>query len=152
MQLPFDPYYYFFQAAEKFSGTAYFSQAVIVGGVLLILVLFILVRRHIFNISMRGAFFGFLLGVILMILLDLIIVLGMADKAKIGKLLEKETRQEAISEVFISGVANLGHILGVSATTVPKTTKAQGVEEVIAGFLSLPEADAQKFKGLLCPP
>lgn len=98
---------------------------------------------------MRGAVFGFFLGVILMLLFDLIIIAAMADKAKIQALFSPEKRQEAFGELVISGANNLSKILGVSTIVSPRKPKT--AQEVIGDILLLPSEESQKVKNLICP-
>ena len=151
MSVPSDPYLILFNFWEKFGDSLYLKPALIAGGIFFFIILLAMVRKHIFKLSMRGAVFGFVLGIIVMILLDLIIIIGMADKNKVKKLTAQEDRQGAIQEIFISGVSGLGNVLGMSTTTAPKVKKNKSVEEVIGDFLSLPPSEADKFKNLLCP-
>lgn len=151
MSIPPNVYLTLFDFMEKFGSSPYFKPVIILGGIFIFIVLFALVRKHIFQLSMRGAIFGFVAGVIIMLVLDLIIIFGMADKNKMAELTKGENRQAAIQDIFISGVSGIGNVLGVSTKAVPKTQKPTDVEEVIASYLNLPQDDAQKFKDLLCP-
>lgn len=151
MQIPADPYLLLFEFWQKFGQSVYLKPAIIIGSIFFFVVLIALVRKHIFQLSMRGAVFGFVAGIIVMLILDLIIIFGIADKTKVSKLSASENRQEAVQEIFISGISNLGNVLGVSTTARPKTQKPKALEEVISGYLSLPSSDAEKFKVLLCP-
>ncbi len=151
MRLPFDPYLLLFNFWEQFATSSYFKLAVIVAGVFVMVILLAMVRKHIFRLSMKGAVFGFITGVIVMLLLDLMIIFGMTDKSKIDNLSQKENRQEAFQEIILSGMNNLGNVLGVATTTLPKETKPVTLEELVGEYLNLPKNDAEKFKGLLCP-
>ena len=124
---------------------------VIAGGALVFILLLALVKKHIFEISMKGAGFGFVLGVIVILALDLIVIFGVSDKEKLKGLSSQETRQEAISEVLVSGLGNINKVLGASSVKVTKTTKQQPIEDVLAGFMTLSDSDATKVKELLCP-
>lgn len=149
--MPVDPYILILNFWDKFGQSPYFKFALIGGGVFVFIILLAMVKKHIFEISMKGATFGFFLGLIVMLVLDLILIFGMADKTKLAKLTSGDNRQEAIQEVFISGVSGLGNVLGVTTTSNPKKEKPKIVEEIIHDYLSLPKDDAEKFKTLLCP-
>lgn len=151
MDLPFNPYLLLFNLQEKFLSSPYLKLIIVFGLLFFFVVLLGLVRKHIFQISLKGAVFGFVLGIILMILLDLIILFGISDKEKLKRLISGENRPEMAAEVITSGVSNLTRVLGVSTTVVNKNQKPKNVEEVISDYLSLPQSDAQKFKNLLCP-
>lgn len=149
--VPTDPYLLFFSFWNNFANSSFFKPAMLIGGAFIFVMLMALVKKHIFEISMKGAGFGFLAGVIVMILLDLIFIVGLADKSKMSRLVSEENRQAVVQDIFISGVSGLGGVLGVSTTTTPKTEKPTNVEKVIADYLKLPTDDASKFKVLLCP-
>lgn len=151
MEMPFNPYLLIFNFWEKVMSSPYSKLILVVGGVFLLVVLLALVRKHIFQLSMRGAVFGFVAGIILMLLLDLVIIFGMADKTKINKLSLGENRQEATQEIFISGISNLSRVLGVSTKSAPEKKKPLTIEEAVSYYLDLSEKDAEKFKSLLCP-
>lgn len=149
MQIPTDPYLLFFNFFEKFGNSPYLKLVVILFGVFIFILLLAFVREHIFKISMRGAVFGFFLGVLLVLLFDLIIVAALADKSKIQTLFSGERREQALGEVVVSGVTNLSRVLGVSTIITPRKPKT--AQEVIGNFLSLPNEEAKKVKDLLCP-
>ena len=151
MRLPFDPYLLFFNFWEKFATSSYFKLAIVVGGVFVLVILLAMVRKHIFQISMKGAVFGFVTGIILMLLVDLIIILGMADKSEIDDLSQKENRQEVFGQIILSGMNNLGNVLGVATTVSSKEKKPVTLEELIGLYLNLPKKEAEKFENLLCP-
>lgn len=151
MNISADPYVLLFEFWQKFGQSPYLKPALIIGGLFVLFLLIALVRKHIFQLSMRGAVFGFLAGIIMMFLLDLIIIFGMADKNKVKKLTTEKNRQEAVQEIFISGVTGLGNVLGVSTTATPKDKAPKTVEEVIGDYLNFSPAEAAKFKNLLCP-
>lgn len=151
MEIPPNVYLMLFDFMDKFGSSPYFKPALILGGIFFFIILFALVRKHIFEVSMKGAVFGFVSGVIIMLVLDLIIVFGMADKNKVASITKGENRQAAIQDIFISGVSEIGNVLGVSTKAVPKTQKPKDVEEVISSYLNLPQDEAKKFKDLLCP-
>lgn len=151
MNISTDPYVLLFEFWQRFGQSPYFKTALIAGGLFVLFLLIALVRKHIFQLSMRGAVFGFFAGIILMLILDLIIIFGMADKNKVKQLTTEKNRQEALQEIFISGVTSLGNVLGVSTTATPKDKAPKTVEEVIGDYLNLSPAEAAKFKNLLCP-
>jgi len=149
--MPSDPSFLAYTFLDKAVNWVYFKPVLIIGGIFVLVFLFALVRKHIFQLSMRGAVFGFVTGIIMMLLLDLIIIFGMADKAKLGELTESESQKETFQEIFISGVSGLSNVLGVSTNATPKNKKPKTVEEVIGDYLNLSDGDAQKFRDLLCP-
>lgn len=149
--MPSDPSLLAYTFLDKAVNWVYLKPALIIGGILILFLLFALVRKHIFQLSMRGAVFGFVTGIIMMLLLDLIIIFGMADKAKVGELTKSENQKETFQEIFISGVSGLSNVLGVSTNATPKNKKPKTVEEIIGEYLDLSDTDAEEFKSLLCP-
>ncbi|PJE67641.1 hypothetical protein COU95_01280 [Candidatus Shapirobacteria bacterium CG10_big_fil_rev_8_21_14_0_10_40_9] len=142
-------YLLLFNLYQKFGNSPYIKLIIILFFTFLFVVLLAYVRKHIFQISMRGTVFGFFLGMVLVLVFDLIILAALADKTKIQKLFSGEKRQEALGEVVISGVNNLSKILGVSTIVSPRKPKT--AQEVISDILLLPDEEAQKVKNLICP-
>ncbi|MDZ4210007.1 MAG: hypothetical protein U1C56_02405, partial [Candidatus Curtissbacteria bacterium] len=97
--------------------------------------------------------FGFVAGILLMVILDLAIIFGMTDKTKVAKLNQEQNREAAIQEIIISGFTNLGNVLGVNTSISPKSSpkKSTKAEDVLNSYWQLPPSDSQKFKELLCP-
>lgn len=85
-----------------------------------------------------------------MILIDLVIIFGFVDKSKVQKLASPDARREAVGEIFISGVTNIGNVLGVSTVTTT-SQKPKTAQEVVGDFMNLPESEAKKVRSLLCP-
>lgn len=148
--MPIDPNLILFQINSAISKFPYWRYLLI--GFLVFLLLFVFGKeRHlIFRSHKRGAIFGFIFGVLLILFLDAVVILGIADRSKLKDLLfGKEQRQALVGEVIYSGLNNLNNVLGVSTFIAPK--KAKNAEEVIHYFLSLPDNEALKVKKTLCP-
>jgi len=84
-----------------------------------------------------------------MVIINLIIVLGLTDNDKVQKLIMAEKRGQAAGEVLISGLSNLGNVLGVSSWDSPQ--RAKTAQEVVNDFLALPQDESQKVRSLFCP-
>lgn len=142
-------YLLLFNLYQKFGNSPYVKVVIVLFVAFIFILLLAYVREHIFKISMRGAIFGFFLGVVLMLLFDLIILAALADKNKIQTLFSQEKRQGAFGEIMVSGLTNLNKILGVSTIVSPRKPKT--AQEVIGDILLLPDEEAQKVKNLICP-
>lgn len=142
-------YLLLFNLYQKFGNSPYLKLIIILFFTFLFVVLLAYIRKHIFQISMRGAVFGFFLGMVLVLIFDLIIISALADKTKIQKLFSQEKRQGAFGEIMVSGLTNLNKILGVSTIVSPRKPKT--AQEVISDILLLPDEEAQKVKNLICP-
>jgi len=150
--MKFDPNSLILSASEiivsitKFPYTKYI---ILVLAAFLLLFVFGKERHLIFHSHKKGVIFGFIFGVALMLFLDAVMVLGVADRNKLKELVfGKEQKQALVSEVIYSGLNNLNNVLGVSTIIAPK--KAKNAEEVIHYFLSLPDEEALKVKKTLC--
>ncbi len=149
MKFSFDPYLLLFSLSEKASRSPYLKLVIVIFVAFIFILLLAYVREHIFKISMRGAVFGFFLGMVLMLLFDLVIIAALADKNKIQTLFSQEKRQGAFGEIMVSGLTNLNKILGVSTIVSPRKPKT--AQEVISDILLLPSEESQKVKNLICP-
>lgn len=149
MKAPLDPYFLLFKVSDLLLNSPYLKIGIVILGIFIFILLLGWARKHIFKISMRGATFGFVLGIILVLLLDLIIIAAMADKSKFQKLFSKDKRGEALGEVVISGITNLNQVLGVSIMVASR--KPQTAQEVLNELLLLPPDQSQKVKNLFCP-
>lgn len=134
---------------EKFGNSPYLRLILVLLVAFIFVLLFAYVREHVFKISMKGAIFGFFLGVIFVLLFDLIVLVTISDRGKLQSLFSGEKRQEALGELIVSGVSNLNQTLGVATIVSPRKPKT--AQEVIGYILSLPDEEAQKIKDLLCP-
>jgi len=114
-----------------------------------LLLILALLRRRVFHISMKGAVFGFFLGVFLMLFINFIIILGLSDKSKVQEFAVGEKRREAFGEIFASGVSNLGQVLGTSTVTLSRKSKT--AEQVMIDILALPKEEVEEIRNLFCP-
>jgi hypothetical protein len=142
-------YLLLFDFYQKFADSPYLKFFVVFVLFFFLVLLLSLVRKHIFQISARGALFGFVVGIILMIFLDLIIIFSLGDKTKIQKLFSEERKAEHFREVIISGMDNLSRVLGVSTITTPQKPKT--AQEIILEIMALPDAEAKQIKKIVCP-
>jgi len=143
-------YLLLFNLTQKFSDSPYIKIILIFLLSFIFIILFAYVQKRIFQISFKGAVFGFFLGVVLMLIFDLIVVVAFSDREKIKKLFSPENRQEAVWEILISGTENLNNkILGVSTIISPRKPKT--AQEVISDILFLPDEEARKVRNLICP-
>lgn len=147
--LPFDPYLVLFQVEEFLTKWPYLKPAIILVLIFVFVLLMAYVRVHIFKISMQGAVFGFFLGVLAIVILDIIVVAAFADKEKIKQIFAGDKPKEVISEVVFSGVSNLNKVLGATTTVITK--KQKSATEVMSEILNMNDEESSKIKNLLCP-
>ena len=107
-------------------------------------------RKLFVKSSFQGAVYGLIMGIILMVIFDLIIIVGLSDKAQLEKLASGEGGPEIVKEVAFSGMTNLSRVLGARAIITPR--RSLTAKELINDFLSMPEEEAEKVRNLLCPP
>lgn len=119
---------------------------IVLGGFGFILLLS-LVRKHVFSLSMHGAVFGFVAGIILMLVIDLLIIFGLADKQARQNLTKTKIKTETFEGLLVSGFNNLSKVLGVSTVSSKKPKSGQ---EVINEIFLLPKEETRKVKELLC--
>ncbi|MDP3994747.1 MAG: hypothetical protein Q8P91_02870 [bacterium] len=100
--MPSDPWLVIAYLTATYGNSPYVKIGAAVLGGFIFLLLFGMVRKHIFEVSMRGALFGFVAGILLMVILDLAIIFGMTDKTKVAKLNQEQNREAAIQEIIIS--------------------------------------------------
>lgn len=140
----------FSQIVTSISKFPYTRYIIIALAVFLLLFVFGKERHLIFHSHKKGAVFGFFFGILLMIVIDAVLVLGMADRTKLQNLVTgKEQRKALVEDIVISGLNNLNKVLGTSAIVAgPKVNKA---EEVVGSFMRLPADEANRARDLLCP-
>ncbi|MDP3994744.1 MAG: hypothetical protein Q8P91_02855, partial [bacterium] len=69
--IPTDPWLIIAYLTATYGNSPYLKIGAAVLGGFVFLLLFGMVRKHIFQVSMRGAVFGFVAGILLMVILDL---------------------------------------------------------------------------------
>lgn len=139
---------FFWEALGKAQDTGYIRIAAIFLGVFVVFSLLALARKYLFKVSMHGVSLGFVLGIVLMIILDLIIIIGLSDKEALAELKKGEKRKEATQEILVSGFSNLGKVLGVSVA--PSSKKPKNAQEILNQLFALPKEEAQKVKDFIC--
>lgn len=145
----FDPYLILFQVQDFLSKWPYLKVVLILVSIFAFVFLMAYVRVHVFKISMQGAIFGFVLGVVAVILFDIIVISAFTDKEKIKNIFSEGKPQEALSQVVFSGVSNLNNILGASTAIVTKKPKL--ATEIMGEILNMNNDESEKIKNLLCP-
>lgn len=138
----------FWDLVSQAQDSGYLKIVGIFIGIFVVFSLLALARKYLFKISVRGTMMGFILGLILMIILDLAIIIGLSDKEALAQLKEGERKAEAAQEVLVSGFSNLGKVLGVSTVSSKKPKNAQ---EVLNQIFLLPQGEAEKVKDFICP-
>ncbi len=119
-----------------------FNKVLFVACFFALVILFGMVRRHVFHLTMNGAIFGVVMGVLLVILAEVALVMG-------GKIVIQQAGGTGGSQQVVGG---LNQVLGASGLgpVISVDEKGAGGDEVLQGFVKLSATDAAKVYEAIC--
>jgi len=135
---------------ERLAKSPYLKIILVVVLSFVLLLVLARTRKVFIEHALHGGVFGFILGMVLMLMIDLVIIAGLADKTKLQKITSGEAGPEIVKEVALSGLVNLSKVLG--AQTILPARRSLTAKDIISDFLSLSDSEAEKVRDLLCPP
>lgn len=153
MKIDFNPdliLYRLYPLLERLVQSPYLKIILVVVLSFVLLLVLARTRKVFIEHAIHGGVFGFILGIILMLMIDLVIIAGLSDKTKLQKITSGEAGPEIVKEVALSGLSNLTKVLG--AQTILPTRRNLTAKDIISDFLSLSDSEAEKVRDLLCPP
>lgn len=143
-------FFVLFNQSQQSSFGPYLKIILIVALVFLLVLVMARTRKIFIEHALHGGIFGIVIGILLMLIIDLIILAGLADKSKLQKITSGEAGPEIMKEIAFSGMTNLSRVLG--SQTIIRPRKVSTAQELINDFLGLPDEEATKVRDLLCPP
>ncbi len=132
-------YFRYFNWRDVVSNAPLVSKVLFVACVFFLIVFLALVRRHIFRLTMNGAVFGVVVGVLIVLVAEAALVMG--GKVVIGQGAGKNLDLGGISSVLGTGT-------GMGA--VELVNKEGAADEVLQSFVNLPEAEAKRVYETIC--
>ena len=153
MKIDFNPeliLYNLYPLLEKLAKSPYLKIILVVVLSFVLLLVLAHTRKIFIEHALRGGVFGFILGMVLILMVDLIIIVGLSDKTKLQKITSGTAGPEIVKEVALSGLVNLSKVLG--AQTILPARRSLTAKDIINDFLSLSDSEAEKVRDLLCPP
>ena len=153
MKIDFNPeliLYNLYPLFEKLAQSPYLKIILVVVLSFVLLLVLARTRKVFIEHAVRGGVFGFVLGMVFILMVDLIIIVGLSDKTKLQKITSGEAGPEIVKEVALSGLVNLSKVLG--AQTILPTRRSLTAKDIISDFISLSDSEAEKVRDLLCPP
>jgi len=142
--------YNLYPLLERLAQSPYLKIILVVVLSFVLLLVLARTRRVFIEHAVGGGVFGFVLGMVFILMVDLIIIVGLSDKTKLQKITSGEAGPEIVKEVALSGLVNLSKVLG--AQTILPARRSLTAKDIINDFLSLSDAEAEKVRDLLCPP
>lgn len=138
--------YKFLTLYEKVYYLPFFRAGLIVVAVLFLLFSIGMVRQHYFHLTMRGANFGFLAGILVIFLLEAVGVAILIYGPKAFEIVVGKHAPAEVAQMTREGLGRVGAVLGQNSCVIDKPT-ATSLLELIP---KLSKAEEDKLKYVLC--
>lgn len=131
--------------------TPYFQAGAAIVAILIFFVLFGSVRKHYFHMTMKGANFGFVMGVITVLVIEILAGVGFVYKSKIIALLSGKKDETSIMGLAQERFSQFNNVLGVSTCeSSPVISITPSATYLLEQLPYLSAAEQQKVEKILC--
>lgn len=126
--------------------TTQFRIIYIIFSVFVIIILVGMVRKHYFRLTMKGARFGFLMGIIVVITIEILIFAVYFYGFKFVDIISGKKESQEVVELTRQGVNRFNQVLGVDtcAGATPSLTR------ILEQLPNLKKSEEDKIKAVLC--
>lgn len=138
--------YQFLSLYEKVYYIPFFRAGLVIVAVLFLIFSIGMVRQHYFHLTMKGANFGILAGILVTVGMESIILFVLIYGAKGIEIIQGKHNPAEIVQLTREGVGKVGAVLG-SSTSIPDHPTATSLLEQIPKLSKLEE---DKVKYVLC--
>ncbi len=132
--------------AEPFIFSTYFRAGFTIFSFFLIVVMMGMVRKHYFKLTMKGAKFGFIMGIIFVLFIEIALAILISFGPKGLGIVPKNIGSNALLEQTREGVGKINKVLGVTTCSSGNPTATSLLEQL--PNLSIEEEN--KVRRILC--
>ena len=127
----------------------YFQAGAAVVGVLIFFALFGSVRKHYFHMTMKGANFGFVMGVITILVIEVLVGVGFVYKSKIIALVSGKKDDTSLMALTQERFSQFNNVLGAS-TCEPPPAITPSATYLLEQLPCLSASEQEKVEKILC--
>ena len=119
-------------------------------GIFLFLLLFAFTRHHMLSWSIRGAWFGIVLGIVVALAVEAFLLVG--GRTLVVEAIKNERTPKSVRVFLQENLTELAQSLAGEPKTLSAAEEATGAADVVLEFQRLPPLERQKARQLICTP